>query len=103
WRPFLAFLHREIEAGRNIILVARAGTGVTRAIANHLGLFSEIIQIDPEGSPEITARRLCARFGTGDFDYAGSGPTDIPVWRTARRAVIVGPSARLLKHRIWNS
>jgi 4-hydroxybenzoate polyprenyltransferase len=102
-RPFLVFLHREIAAGRNIILIARSGTGVTRAIANHLGLFSEIIQIDPDSSPEITAKRLCARFGTGDFDFAGSGPADIAVWRTARRAVIVAPSPRLLKHRIWNS
>jgi 4-hydroxybenzoate polyprenyltransferase len=102
-RPFLAFLHREISAGRNIILVARAGSGVTRAIANHLGLFSDIVEIDHDGSPELIAKRLCARFGTGDFDYAGSGPADIPVWRTARRAVIVAPSPRLLKHRIWNS
>ena len=103
--PFLAFLRREEAAGRNIILVTRAEPAVARAIANHLGLFSDIVEIERDEAPEgeTIARQLCARFGSGDFDYAGFGSADIPVWRTARRSVIVAPSPSLLKSHIWNS
>ena len=104
-RPFLAFLRREAGLGRSIILVARARPDVARAIANYLGLFLDIVEVDhdAESPGEAIAKRLCARFGSGDFDYAGFGPADIPVWRTARRSVIVAPSPRLLKNRVWNS
>ncbi len=104
-RPFLAFLRREAASGRDIFLVARSKPEVARAIANHLGLFSDVIQIDHDETPrgETIAKALCARFGTGDFDYAGSGHADIPVWRTARRSVIVAPSPQLLKNHMWNS
>ena len=104
--PFLAFLRREGSTGRPIILVTRARSRIAHAIANHLGLFSDIIEIDhgddaPRGV--TIAKILCARFGSGEFDFAGSGDLDIPVWRTARRSVIVAPSPRLLKNSIWNS
>ena len=52
---------------------------------------------------ETIAKALCARFGSGDFDYAGNGHIDLPVWRTARRSIIVAPSPRLLENHIWNS
>jgi 4-hydroxybenzoate polyprenyltransferase len=104
-RPFLMFLRREAASGRNILLVTRARSGVARAIANHLGLFSDIIEIEHDEEPrgETIAKALCARFGSGDFDYAGNGHIDLPVWRTARRSVIVAPSRRLLENHIWNS
>ena len=104
-KPLLAFLRREAAAGRRIILVARARPEVARAVANHLGVISDIVEIDHDAAEpgEAIAKKLCAQFGTGDFDYAGFGPSDIPVWRTARRSVIVAPSPRLLKDRIWNS
>lgn len=104
-RAFLAFLRREAISGREIFLVTRAKSGVARAIANHLGVFSDIIEIEHDETPrgETIAKALCARFGSGDFDFAGSGDVDIPVWRTARRSVIVAPSPRLLKNQMWNS
>ena len=104
-RPFLAFLRREAAGGRDIFLVTRARSSVARAIANHLGLFSDIIEIEHDETPrgETIAKVLCARFGSGDFDFAGHGHIDIPVWRTARRSVIVAPSPQLLKNHMWNS
>ena len=104
-RPFLAFLRREAASGRAIFLVARSKSDVARAIANHLGLFSDVIEIEHDETPrgETIAKALCVRFGSGDFDYAGSGHADIPVWRTARRSVIVAPSSQLLKNQMWHS
>jgi 4-hydroxybenzoate polyprenyltransferase len=104
-RPVLAFLRREAASGRDIFLITRARPDVARAIANHLGLFSEVIEIAHDEAPkgETIAKALCARFGSGDFDYAGNGHVDIPVWQTARRSVIVAPSPHLLKNQVWNS
>ena len=78
---------------------------MARAIANHLGLFSDIIEIEHDETlqGETIAKALCARFESGDFDYAGNGHIDLPVWRTARRSVIVAPSPRLLESHVWNS
>src|SRR5262249_38684449 len=68
-------------------------------------LFSDVVEIEHDETPrgETIAKALCARFGSGDFDYAGSGHADIPVWRTARRSVIVAPSTQLLKNQMWRS
>ena len=104
-RPLIAFLRREAASGRSVFLVTEAEPAVAQAIADHLGLFCEIVAVERGGSSygEAVAQRLCDRFGIGDFDYAGNGRGDIPVWRTARRSVIVAPSPGLLKDGIWNS
>ncbi len=104
-RPFLTFLRREAASGREIFLVTRARSDVARTIANHLGLFSDVIEIEHDKTPrgETIAKALCARFGSGDFDFAGNGHIDIPIWQTARRSIIVAPSPRLLKNHMWNS
>lgn len=103
--PFLTYLRREAASGRPICLVARAKSGIARAISNYLGLFSDVIEIEANGEPsgETVAKTLCARFGSGDFDYAGHEHADLPVWRTARRSIIVAPSPRLLKNHLWSS
>lgn len=104
-RPLLGFLRRERKAGREIFLVARTDSAIARAIADHLGLFTDVIEIDAAQAAdgEFLAKTLCGRFGSGDFDYAGNGSADIAVWRTARRSVIVAPSRRLLADRTWKS
>jgi 4-hydroxybenzoate polyprenyltransferase len=104
-RALLAFLRREARAGRDIYLVAAAQSDIARAIANHLGLFTEMIEVGPDEAKdgEALAKRLCGRFGTGDFDFAGSGFFDLPVWRTSRRSVIIAPTRRLLADHTWNS
>lgn len=104
-RATLNLLWREAATGRDIILVTCGEPRVARAIANHLGVFTDIIEVERGETPpgDATALELCGRFGSGDFDYAGNGRGDIPVWRTARRSVLVAPSPRLLTNEIWNS
>src|SRR5215469_9173521 len=60
-RPFLAFLRREAASGRSLILVARARPDVARAIADYLGLFLDIVEVDhdAEDPGEAIAKRLC--------------------------------------------
>lgn len=64
-------------------------------MAAHLDLFDEVLASDGtrnlRGAEKAAA--LVARFGERGFDYAGDSPVDLPVWRQARHAVLVGVPA----------
>jgi len=46
-------------------------------------------------SADAKLQRLTEEFGAGGFDYAGNEHKDIPIWRGARGAILVGASATL--------
>lgn len=61
-------------------------------IAAHFGLFTGVLASTEErnllGSSK--AKALVDQFGDGGFDYCGDAMADVPVWRQARRATVVG-------------
>ena len=60
-------------------------------MADHAGIFDEVLATD-DGvnlTGEAKARALVERFGRGGFDYAGDAAADLPVWRVARKAILV--------------
>jgi len=67
--PFLTYLRREAASGRPICLVARAKSGIARAISNYLGLFSDVIEIEANGEPsgETVAKALQPLFSSAVF------------------------------------
>ena len=87
----LTWLEGQQSDGRRLILETAA------AIADHLGLFDEVIATgngrNLKGASK--ARELVSRFGEQGFDYAGNGEVDIAVWRHARRAILVNASDTL--------
>lgn len=91
---FLDYLRAERERGRRLVLATASDRLVADAVAAHLGLFDLVLATD--GGPNLKgARKLAAiRAHVGeDFVYAGDSPADLPVWRGARGAVLVGTSA----------
>ena len=60
-------------------------------MAEHAGLFDEVLASHDGVNliGEAKARALVERFGRGGFDYAGDDARDLPVWRAARRAILV--------------
>jgi 4-hydroxybenzoate polyprenyltransferase/phosphoserine phosphatase len=90
-RPLLAFLREQKASGRRLVLATAADARVAQAVADHLGLFDEIISSDGEHNlkGEAKARALVARFGLHGFAYAGNESSDLAVWRVACSAVIV--------------
>jgi 4-hydroxybenzoate polyprenyltransferase len=88
---FLAWLRSERAGGRSLILVTAAHHSIARAVADHLGIFDDVIAT--EGSVNLSgeAKRaaLVQRFGERGFDYAGNDAPDLHVWRSARRAILV--------------
>lgn len=82
-------------AGRKVLLVTASDQATADAVSGHLGLFDEAIGSD--GQNNLKARRkaeyLRGRFGEGGFQYLGDSSADLPVWKDAREASMVCPSA----------
>jgi len=91
----LEHLRFEHRAGRRLILVTAAHEVPAAAVAEHLGLFDEVVASTAAHNLKGAAKRaaLVARFGERGFDYAGDSAADAPVWDAARRAILVDPSA----------
>jgi len=95
----LAWLGQQREQGRSLILCTASDLSIATAIAQHLGIFDEVMASD--GQLNLGGRNkgeaLVRRFGERGFDYAGNAHADLPVWERARRAIVVNASAALLK------
>ena len=89
--PLLAWLEAQRQAGRRLVLCTASDQAVARDIAEHLGLFDEVMASDGATNLKADAKAaaLVQRFGARGFDYAGNDEADFPVWQKARRAVIV--------------
>ncbi|MEJ5329227.1 MAG: UbiA family prenyltransferase [Desulfobaccales bacterium] len=98
-QDLLRLLRDEGGRGRTLVLATGADERLAQRVAKHLGCFSEVLASD--GRANLTGRRkaqaLVARFGSNGFDYAGNDRRDLPVWRHARRALLVAAPARLVR------
>jgi 4-hydroxybenzoate polyprenyltransferase/phosphoserine phosphatase len=92
--PLLDYLRAEKAKGRYLVLATGSDIAVARSVAEHLGVFDEVIASDGARNlkGEAKARALTARFGETGFCYAGNDASDLEVWKTARAAVIVNAS-----------
>ena len=90
----LAYLREQKAKGRHLVLVTGADSRTAHAVAQHLGLFDEVIASDHTRNLDgkAKAEALVARFGVTGFAYAGNHRHDLPVWRAARSSVLVNPS-----------
>lgn len=93
----LEYLREQRGAGRRLVLATAADQALARRIADHLGLFDDVLASDGATNLEgaAKAQRLRALFGEHGFDYAGNSSADFPVWSAARHAVLVSPEPRV--------
>jgi 4-hydroxybenzoate polyprenyltransferase/phosphoserine phosphatase len=87
------FLREERAGGRHIVLATATNEKYARQIAEHVGLFDEVLASDSKTnlSAERKLDRLRSRFGSGKFDYAGNSHADLRIWPEARSALLVRP------------
>ncbi|QIE54079.1 UbiA family prenyltransferase [Pikeienuella piscinae] len=92
----LEILRAARHDGATVVLCTASDQGYADAIAAHLGLFDEVHGSDGERNlkGEEKARFLVQRYGAGGYDYIGDSAADLPVWRSARRAIAVGLDRR---------
>ena len=97
--PFLAFLREQKKSGRKLVLATASDREMAMPVANHLGLFAEVLGSDGKtnlrGANKVKA--LTEKFGERGFDYAGNAAPDLAVWRSAREAVVVNASQTRVK------
>ena len=98
----LAYLRAQKSAGRYLVLATAANQRVANSIAEHFGIFDEVIASDGVHNlkGEAKAHALVARFGAKGFCYAGNATSDLAIWRQAASAIVVNaPSSALAEVR----
>ena len=93
----LEWLKNQRASGRRLILCTASDLSIAEAIADHLGIFDEVIASDGvlNVAGKNKAEVLCRRFGRKCFDYVGNSDKDLYVWEQARQAVVVNGSSKL--------
>lgn len=86
------WLRSEKAKGRKLVLATASNKKYADEIADHLGIFDEVLGSDGETnlSANSKASRLVARFGVKGFDYIGNSTKDLAVWEVAKNAIVVG-------------
>jgi 4-hydroxybenzoate polyprenyltransferase/phosphoserine phosphatase len=95
----LTRLKAAAHAGRPIVLVTASPRRWADAVADHLGLFSQVMASD-EATNLKGARKgqaLVAAFGLKSFDYVGDSSSDAEVWKDAHSAWVVGDYAPVVQ------
>ncbi|MDD4915228.1 MAG: UbiA family prenyltransferase [Methylococcales bacterium] len=95
----LDWLKQQKSQGRKLVLCTASDLSIAVAIANHLGLFDDVIASDGviNLAGNHKAEELVRRFGAAGFDYAGNSTADLAVWKHARRAIVVNAGADLAR------
>jgi len=96
-QKLLQFLRQEHSRGRSLYLATGADIVLARRVADHLGIFSEVLGSD--GSTNLTGNRKLAslrgRIGEVEFDYIGNDTPDLPLLAQAREPMVANPSIGL--------
>jgi len=81
------------------VLCTASDERLARPIADHLGLFDEVLASDGHVNlgGRAKANALASRFGNSGFDYVGNSWTDLHVWRHARKAWVVNAPRSLAR------
>jgi 4-hydroxybenzoate polyprenyltransferase/phosphoserine phosphatase len=85
------------KQGTRVVLATASDRSVAEAVANHLGLFDEVMASDGETNLKggAKAAALVAKFGEAGFSYLGDSAADLPVWAASGQAISVNASAGL--------
>lgn len=97
----LDFLRREQATGRPIILATATASRWAGQMAEHLGLFSDVLSSDAhrnlKGPQKLLAiQDYCRAHDYRSFAYMGDAQADLHVWREAAEIYVVQPSAGML-------
>jgi 4-hydroxybenzoate polyprenyltransferase len=95
----LTFLRQEKMKGRRLILATAADSRNAHAIADHVGLFDEVVASDGRRNLKgaAKAKELVGRYGHKGFDYVGNSRTDLAVWGEAAGIFLVNASSSVTR------
>ncbi|MEP5567740.1 MAG: UbiA family prenyltransferase [Halioglobus sp.] len=97
-QELLTWLSEEKSRGRELILCTASNEKFAHEIAEHLQIFDAVMastaSVNLGGSNKSEA--LAQRFGLGKYDYVGNSRADLPVWKSARNAIVVSSDTQLI-------
>lgn len=95
----LHWLEAQGAEGRRLILCTASDAAIAASVADHLGIFDEVLASDGEVNLKGRAKAelLESRFGRGGFDYVGDSRADLPVWAAAAQAIVIDGRGRLAR------
>ncbi len=90
--PLVDWLRDEHSSGRPLYLCTASNRRFADQVADHFGMFDGVLASNGQRNlmGRTKAEALVSQFGDGGFDYCGDALADLPVWRQARRAIVVG-------------
>lgn len=95
----IGYIREQKGLGRRIILCTASHQIPAQSVADHLGIFDEVLTSNENVNLAgiAKAKALSNLYGDKGFDYVGNSHTDLVVWANARRAIIVNGSSSLVK------
>jgi 4-hydroxybenzoate polyprenyltransferase/phosphoserine phosphatase len=93
-QDLILWIKSQKEGGRKIILCTASHQSIANPIAEHLGIFDQVIATDSDSNiaGKNKANTLVAQFGECGFDYAGNSQADIAVWEKSAQGITVNAS-----------
>jgi 4-hydroxybenzoate polyprenyltransferase len=92
-QSFLAWLREEHTAGRKLVLATASNYRTANAVAEHLGLFDEIIASNADNNLRHSRKLAAIRERYERFGYAGNDAADFPIWEAADEVILVNPTS----------
>src|SRR3990167_8696628 len=98
-KDLLVYLKKEYDSGRKLILVTAADKRIAEAIADYLGIFSQVLASDGRNNlkGQNKSNLLNKLSGSKNYDYVGNDAHDLHVWASARNAIVVNANSRLIR------
>ena len=92
----LLFLRNEYGNGRKLVLASASNQRYVQAVANHLGIFSEVLASDEKQNYKgmHKAEKLIELYSVKGFDYIGDSRADLKIFPSAREVFLVNPTKR---------
>ncbi len=92
----LTHLRIEKGKGRRIILATAAHETIAHDVAEHLDLFDDVLASDGQCNLKGRSKLAAIQNAVGnEFVYAGDSSADLPIWKEAQGAILVGVSQRM--------
>lgn len=95
-QPLVAYLKAEKARGRHIVLATAAHRSIAQKVVDEIPVFDQLLCTDegPNLKGEAKLKAIEQQVAT-DFVYAGDSSADLPIWRSAQAAILVGVPSRL--------
>lgn len=89
----IALIEEQRKLGRRIVLATASHQSLADMVAEHLGLFDQVLATKDNINLSATRKRdaLVRLYGERGFDYVGNSHDDVVVWQAARKAYVVSP------------